>query len=192
MKPRVWKLEIDRRPRPTLFVDRDGVIIEDAHYLARAEDVRLLPGSAHALAAAAAAGWRLICLTNQSGIGRGLYDEDQFRAVQMRLDDLLAAEGVVLDGLLYCPHDPDAGCGCRKPAPGMVEEAARSIVWTPDSWMVGDKASDLGLARRADLRPALVRTGYGARTEREGDQGGAPVFDDLAAAVTAILGGGMI
>lgn len=190
MKPVIWKLTPDDRPRPTLFVDRDGVIIVDAGYLSEPGEVSLLPGSAAALARAAAAGWRLVCLTNQSGIGRGYYSVEQFRVVQRRVDALLACQGVVLDGLLFCPHDPDAGCGCRKPAVGMLEEASRLIAWTPGSWMVGDKVSDLDLARRGDLHPVLVRTGNGAQVVRQGLQGDAAVCDDLAAAVDLILAGG--
>ena len=190
MNPGIWRLAADPCPRPTLFLDRDGVIIEDAHYLSSPDDVRLIPGSAEALAVAAAADWRLVCLTNQSGIGRGYYTEAQFHAVQTRVDELLAARGVVLDGVLYCPHDPDAACGCRKPALGMIEAAASKIIWSSGSVMIGDKVADLDLGRGAGLTPMLVRTGKGADVEQAGLQRGAVVYDDLAAAIVHVLGGG--
>jgi D-glycero-D-manno-heptose 1,7-bisphosphate phosphatase len=174
--------------RPTLFLDRDGVVMEDAGYVARPEDVRLVPGAAAALRSAAAAGLRLVLLTNQSGIGRGYYAESDFRRVQSRLEELLAGEGVRLDAVFACPHAPEDDCACRKPRPGMAEALRRTHGWSARrAWMVGDKASDLGLARRAGLRPLLVRTGEGAATEAAGGAGSAPVHDDLAAAVAAIL-----
>lgn len=177
------------RPEPVLFVDRDGVIIEDANYIRDPGDVVLVPGAAAALSRARAAGLRVVVLTNQSGIGRGYYDEADFTAVQDRVDALLAAEGVVLDGLFYCTHAPEAGCNCRKPRPGLLEAAARSFRWTTDrAWMVGDKTSDLELGRRAGLEAYLVRTGQGAEAAAAlAPAPGLHVVDDLAAAVDRIL-----
>ncbi len=175
--------------RPTLFLDRDGVLVEDAHYLSDPDQVRLLPGAGEALAAVAAAGWRLVCVTNQSGIGRGYYTLDQFAAVQTRIDELLAGHGVALDALYYCPHDPDSGCACRKPGLGMIEAAGRSYAWPAGSPMVGDKASDLELAVAAGLAPHLVRTGYGDGLDPADLPPGTRIHDDLAAAVKAVLGG---
>jgi lipopolysaccharide heptosyltransferase II len=178
----------DGAPRPTLFLDRDGVVIEDTGYVSDPAAVRLLPGVAAALRAAAAAGLRTVLLTNQSGIGRGHYGEDAFRAVQARVDALLAAAGVRLDAVLACPHAPQDDCNCRKPRTGLLDALRRTHRWDPRrSRLVGDKASDLALARRAGLRPHLVRTGEGAATERAGTTRGAPVHDDLAAAVSVLL-----
>jgi D-glycero-D-manno-heptose 1,7-bisphosphate phosphatase len=172
-----------------LFLDRDGVIIEDAHYLRDPERVRLLPGAAGALRQARGAGWRIVGLSNQSGIGRGLYGEAEFAAVQREVDTELARGGAWLDALFYCPHAPEAGCRCRKPAPGLLEEAAARLAWEPRlSWVIGDKVSDVELAIATRLRACLVRTGKGAAQESLLPPG-APVLvaDDLAAAVARIV-----
>jgi D-glycero-D-manno-heptose 1,7-bisphosphate phosphatase len=178
-------------PGPVLFLDRDGVLIEDRHYLHDPEQVVLLPGVVGALAAARTAGFRLVGLSNQSGLGRGYFDRNQLDAVMRRLTDLLAAGGVALDFFFYCPHAPRDGCRCRKPATGLLDEARAWLRWrAEESWLVGDKLSDVQLARNAGLGAVLVRTGYGAGQETELD--GAPdvrVVDGLPAAVAAILGG---
>ena len=180
----------DAPPAPVVFVDRDGVIIEDTDYISDPAEVRLLPGAATALARAAAAGVRLVIVTNQSGIGRGFYSEGDFAAVQARVDELLAEAGVRVDGIYYCPHGPDATCNCRKPRPGMLDAAGRRLRWhSRRAWMVGDKLSDLDLGRHFGLESYLVRTGRG----RESAAGlvparGVSVVDDLARAVDRILG----
>ncbi len=178
-------------PPPALFVDRDGVVIADANYLSDPEAVRLLPGAAAALRRAREAGWLVIGLSNQSGIGRGYYDEAEFAAVQARVDAELAALGAGLDALYYCPHAPADGCRCRKPAPGLLDEAAGHFRWRDaGSWLVGDKASDVELGLARGLRAALVLTGQG-EAERARLPAGAPVdvFADLAAAVAFLLRG---
>ena len=174
-----------------LFVDRDGVIIADADYPGNPAAVRLLPGSAMALARARAAGYLLIGVSNQSGIGRGYYGEADFAAVQRCVDAELAAAGAGLDALYYCPHAPAANCRCRKPRPGLLDEAVTRFRWRPDrAWLVGDKLSDAELARTAGLRAVLVRTGKG-----EGRAGNLPPGDpvlvvaDLAEAVSCLLSG---
>jgi D-glycero-D-manno-heptose 1,7-bisphosphate phosphatase len=114
------------------------------------------------------AGYLLIGLSNQSGIGRGKFTLEQHAAVMKRLESVLAAAGVGFDGFFFCPHAPAEGCSCRKPAPGLLDEAARSYHWDPAvSWLVGDKASDVELGLAAGLRAALVRTGHGREHEKE-------------------------
>src|SRR5690606_8900051 len=102
--------------RAAVFLDRDGTIIEEAHYLADPDKVVLVPGAVEALRSLRASGWLLVVVTNQSGIARGLYSEQDFRAVQHRLETLLEAGGVSLDRVLFCPHHPDfdGACECRK------------------------------------------------------------------------------
>jgi len=112
------------RPLPTLFLDRDGVVIRDRNYLANPAEVELLPGLAKAMVRARAAGWQLIGVSNQSGLGRGYFSADDFAAVMTRLDDELAEEKAYFDGFFYCPHAPAAECQCRKPRLGMLTEAA--------------------------------------------------------------------
>ncbi|HOX26545.1 MAG TPA: HAD family hydrolase [Candidatus Krumholzibacteria bacterium] len=174
---------------PALFVDRDGVIVVERDYLGDPAQLLLVPGATSALRAARAAGFLLVGVSNQSGLGRGRITHAQFAAVMRRFEDVLAAEDCLLDGFFYCPHAPGDGCRCRKPAPGLLEEAAEVFAWDPTrSWIVGDKVSDVDLALAAGLRPALVRTGYGRVEEtRLGERRPVLVADDLAAVVAAIL-----
>ncbi|NHZ48831.1 HAD-IIIA family hydrolase, partial [Nitratidesulfovibrio liaohensis] len=102
-----------------VLLDRDGTVIEDRHYLSDPSGVTLLPGAARGLAALAAAGARLFLVTNQSGIARGYFTEADLHACNARLDELLGEHGVSLADTAFCPHGPDDGCACRKPAPGM-------------------------------------------------------------------------
>ena len=154
--------------RPALFLDRDGVVIRDCHYLADPGLVELLGGVPDLFTRAQAAGFRVIGLSNQSGLGRGLISPEAFAAVTDRLVALLAEAGTFFDDFLYCPHAPDEGCHCRKPRPGLLEEAAaRSRIDLPRSWRVGDKVSDIALGRDAGLGAILVRTGYGKGSEAE-------------------------
>lgn len=177
---------------PVLFLDRDGVIIVDADYIGDPLDVELIPGAAAALVRARDAGYGLACLTNQSGIGRGYYSREDFGAVQARIDELLRERGVILDIVCYCPHSPDEGCACRKPATGLLEEAAGWMGWDgAASAMVGDKISDVDLALAAGLRPLLTLTGKGSDQAAmlEG-RAGVDVVADLGAAVDLLLGEG--
>jgi D-glycero-D-manno-heptose 1,7-bisphosphate phosphatase len=174
-----------------LFLDRDGVVIEDRHYISQPRQVELIPGAAVALMAARAAGFHLVGVSNQSGIGRGLYTTADFQAVQSQLDRLLAEAGVSFDALFYCPHAPDDHCSCRKPAPGLLQEAGRLFTWSTErSWLVGDKAADMALAQAAGLGAVMVRTGQGERELsrlREPELAHIHVVSDLGAAVALIL-----
>lgn len=148
---------------PVLFLDRDGVLVVDKHYLSDPDAVEIIPGVPGALIRARDAGFRLVGVSNQSGLGRGMFEEDALVAVMERMDELLAAEGVELDAFYYCPHAPEDDCGCRKPRPGLLEEAGGSFRWDPRaSWVIGDKIDDVGLARGAGLGAVHVATGHGA------------------------------
>lgn len=182
------------RTGPALFLDRDGVVIVDRDYLSDPDGVELVPGAAAAMARAAAAGYLLIGLSNQSGLGRGRFGPAELEAVMARVDLELARHGVAFDAMYYCPHAPADGCRCRKPGPGLLEEAAASFRWDASrSWVIGDKASDVDLGRRHGLGAVLVGTGHGAG---EGaavatawpDDPLVVLAADLAAAVGLILG----
>ncbi len=179
--------------RPALFLDRDGVVIADADYLSDPVGVRILPVVPEALARARAAGFLLIGVSNQSGIGRGYFTEDDFHLVMTRLDADLAARGAAFDSFHYCPHAPDEKCRCRKPLPGMLEEARKLFpLDLARSWMVGDKTSDIAFGRQGGLGAILVRTGYGLSeelrvNEQFPDDPRVGVADDLPAAVAWIL-----
>ncbi len=136
-------------PRPALFLDRDGTLIVDVGYPNDPEKVELVPGAAEALRELQAK-WSLIVVSNQSGIGRGMIDEREAAAVHARFVATFAAQGVHFSGCYYCPHVPGAGCECRKPAPGLLLEAAQELVLDLSrSVMIGDKASDLEAGRAA-------------------------------------------
>jgi D-glycero-D-manno-heptose 1,7-bisphosphate phosphatase len=154
-----------------VLLDRDGTLIRDHPYLADPGLVELERGALAALQRLRQAGYLLVVATNQSGIGRGLYGEREFAAVQARVAELLAAGGVALAGVYHCPHHPtDARgalrvrCDCRKPAPGMLERAVRELGLARERCvMVGDSLSDVGAGRAAGMATVLVRTGQGAR-----------------------------
>ena len=179
--------------RQAIFLDRDGTLIREVHYLSSAEQLELLPGVSGALRRLAEAGYLLIGVTNQSGVARGYFTLEQVNAVHQELERRLRTEGTGLDAIYLCPHHPDftSPCGCRKPAPGLVVRACAD--WGIDvsaSWVIGDKAVDVELAREAGCRSALVRTGYGEKTERELEERGVGVdvvADGLEGAAEEIL-----
>ena len=175
------------RDRRAVILDRDGTVIVERHYLADPDQVALIPGVAGALRQLRQMGLRLVILTNQSGIGRGLFDANQVEAVHQRMCALLAAEGVQLDGIFYCPHTPQDGCACRKPAPGLVEHAAQQLGFDPQaSIVIGDKPCDMELGRRVGATTVLVRTGYGAEHESAYGKFADYLADDVGAAVPII------
>ncbi|HUR54035.1 MAG TPA: D-glycero-beta-D-manno-heptose 1,7-bisphosphate 7-phosphatase [Gemmataceae bacterium] len=159
--------------RPAVFLDRDGVIIEDSHFVASAQEVRMIPGAADAIAALNAAGWVVVVVTNQSGVARGFFGEDTVEAVHAHIVEKLAERGARVDAFHYCPHHPDgevevfrADCDCRKPKPGMLRRAAEALgIDLSKSWMVGDRPTDLQAGAAVGCRTVLVRTGYGAKVD---------------------------
>jgi D-glycero-D-manno-heptose 1,7-bisphosphate phosphatase len=175
--------------RPAVFLDRDGTLVEERDYLDDPADVQLVRGAADAVRRLRSAGYRVVLVTNQSGIARGLYGEDDYRAVQAHLEALLREAGAPLDATYYCPHHPDftGSCACRKPGTGMYREAERDLGLTLDqSWYVGDKPTDVGPARVLGGRGILVLTGYGR--ESRGLVGAeVEVVADVAAAADLIL-----
>ncbi len=152
--------------RPGLLLDRDGVVNVEVHRLHRPEDVVIIPGVARVVAAANAWGVPVAVVTNQAGVGLGLYDEAAVTAVHARIAALLADEGARIDGWFFCPHVPADACACRKPKPGLLLSAATALgLDLRRSALVGDKRSDLEAARAVGARRILVRTGYGAGEE---------------------------
>lgn len=140
-------------PDPAIFLDRDGAVIEDTGYIGDPDRVRLLPGAANALLSLRSQGFRLVVVSNQSGIGRGLISSEQAARVHRRFVDLLAEAGVVLDGVHYCPHSPDDNCACRKPSPEMIFRAARELdIDLARSFLVGDKMTDIEAGRTAGCK----------------------------------------
>jgi len=175
--------------RPAAFVDRDGTLMVEKEYLADPAEVALLDGAVEALARLRRAGFAIVIVTDQSGIARGLYTEDDYHRVAARLQSVLEEAGVPPDGTYYCPHHPDhtGPCDCRKPGTGMYERAARELgLDLTASWYVGDKVTDVLPARALGGRGILVRTGYGAQEEAQVPAGVA-VVDDLRAAAAVVV-----
>jgi D-glycero-D-manno-heptose 1,7-bisphosphate phosphatase len=153
--------------RRGLLLDRDGVINVEIHRLHRPEDVVVIPGTGRAIAAIHRRGIPVAVITNQAGIGHGLYDEAAYRSVNDRIVQILAGDGARVDGFFHCPHVPADDCRCRKPKAGLLEDAARALdLDLKRSIFVGDKRSDLQAARAVGCGAWLVRTGYGAEEER--------------------------
>lgn len=135
--------------RRALFLDRDGTLIVDVGYPRDPDRVELIPGVSDALAELQKS-WALVVISNQSGIGRGIITEQEAAAVHRQFVELFTRAGVSFAGCFYCPHAPDASCRCRKPAPGLIEDAATSLgLDVAASVMVGDKPSDLEAGRAA-------------------------------------------
>lgn len=175
------------RGRRFVLLDRDGTLIRERHYLARVEDVELLPATARGLRLLNHVGLGLAVLTNQSGLSRGYFDETTLTAIHTRLTRQLAKEGVSLAGIYVCPHAPGDGCGCRKPQPGLALRAAAELQFDPaTSFVIGDKPCDIELGRRLGATTFLVRTGYGSLAEQEGLRADY-IVDDLLAAARIIL-----
>jgi D-glycero-D-manno-heptose 1,7-bisphosphate phosphatase len=143
-----------------VFIDRDGTLVEARHYPRRPEELVLCEGAADALRDLRRAGFRIVLVTNQSGIGRGYFDAGALRRMHAHLESELATCGARLDAIYYCPHTPEDGCDCRKPAPGMLVCAAQALdLELTRSWMVGDILDDIEAGRRAGCRTILVDRG---------------------------------
>jgi D-glycero-D-manno-heptose 1,7-bisphosphate phosphatase len=175
-------------PRPAIFLDRDGVIIENrADYVKTLAEVRFIPGALAALARVAHWPGAIVVVTNQSAIGRGLVTRAAADAINAHVRQQVEAAGGRLDGIFMCPHAPGHGCDCRKPGPGLLRQAAEVLhLDLPASVMIGDAVSDVQAGRAAGTRAMLVRTGRGAEQAIELARAGlghVPVATDLAAAL---------
>ncbi|WP_211362836.1 D-glycero-alpha-D-manno-heptose-1,7-bisphosphate 7-phosphatase [Streptomyces phaeoluteigriseus] len=171
----------DRVPVAAVLFDRDGTLVEDVPYNGDPERVRLLPGAKRALDLLRAEGVATGVVSNQSGIGRGLLTDADVRRVNDRVDALLGGLGT----WVYCPHVPDDGCGCRKPRPGLVIEAARRLGVAPgDCLVIGDIGADVLAARAAGARGVLIPTAVTLPEEVEAAPATAP---DLLTAVNRLL-----
>jgi D-glycero-D-manno-heptose 1,7-bisphosphate phosphatase len=183
--------------RPAVFLDRDGTLNIDAGYLDRKERLMLFPWSLDSVRLLRRAGYAVVVVTNQSGVGRGMIEESFVEEVHQIIQSRLVDIGEKLDGHYYCPHEPSASieafrvdCDCRKPKPGLVTRAARDLGLDVErSIVVGDKWSDIGLAKQTGARGVLVRTGYGRSQEKNRQEGlsADAVVDTLMDAVNWIL-----
>ena len=187
-------LSLAPRPQPlapAVFLDRDGTINEEVQYLSRSEEVRLLPGAAEALRLLKERGFKRIIVSNQSGVARGYFSEKEVAEVHTRLLALLASERSGVEGIYHCSHGPEEGCECRKPKSGLVKKAEKEHhLDLSRSYVVGDKVSDVALARNLGLKAVLVLTGYGKQALqelREGEVVPDHVAEDLCEAAHWIV-----
>lgn len=179
-----------------VILDRDGVINADSENFIKSPDEWVpIPGALDAIARLTAAGYRVAVATNQSGLSRGLFGLDELEAIHHKMCTQVEDAGGLISAIFYCPHLPDEHCTCRKPAPGMLDAIARELdCCLAGVAVIGDSLRDLQAAIQRDCAPILVRTGKGTDSERalreQADPAlrAAPVYDDLAAAVDALLG----
>jgi D-glycero-D-manno-heptose 1,7-bisphosphate phosphatase len=184
---------MERRNR-AVFLDRDGTINVEREYLHRPEDFEFIAGAPLAIKLLKDAGFRVIVVTNQSGVGRGYYDEAAVHNLHRHVDAELARSGTGIDAYYFCPHHPEhangpyrKACECRKPLAGMLLQAAADFsLDLAASFMIGDKLADVEAGMTAGCRSLLVRTGYGA-VEEKGLPTDVPVYEDMLAAVRAII-----
>ena len=190
----------DSKPlRPAVFLDRDGTVNVEVHYLSQPEQLELLPTVAETISMLNTRGIAVVVVTNQAGIARGYFPEHRLATIHQQLQRLLNSQNAVVDGVYYCPHHPSAGlgdygidCGCRKPKPGMLIRAASELqIDLGRSLMVGDRESDLQAGADAGCQTALVRTGYGEETSvsiKLDRVRGIGIFHTVADAVSFWLG----
>ena len=188
-------MPISSAPAPAVFLDKDGTLVENVPYNVDPRLMRLTRRAAAGLRRLAEAGYRLVVVTNQSGVGRGLFAETALSAVQRRLDELILECGAVMAGFYYCPHHPEAvveayrgECECRKPSPGMLLRAARELHLDLErSWLVGDILDDISAGRRALCRTVLLDNGHETEWNLSAERRPDFYACDLAEAANCIL-----
>ena len=178
-----------------IILDRDGVINKDSStFIKSPEEWIPLKGSLEAIARLSQAGYEVVIITNQSGIGRGLFSADTLAKIHVRMIDYVQQHGGKIQSILFCPHHPDDGCNCRKPLPGMYHELAERLnINYSGVYSVGDSVRDLQAAKAVGASPVLVKTGNGKKslkkiaTDPTIELDGTLVFDTLATFTDALL-----
>lgn len=168
-----------------VFLDRDGTLIEEVNFLHRVEDLQFFSYTRNAIEKLKENGFLVIIVTNQSGIGREIYDEAAMHAIHDEIQKKLENK---IDAFYFCPHLPDAKCACRKPNLGMIESAAKDFeIDFENSWMIGDKAIDVETGFNARIKTALVLTGYGRSAAESLEKKPTIIAENLFEAVSGIL-----
>lgn len=172
-----------------VILDRDGVINQDSeHYIKSPDEWHPIPGSIDAIARLHKAGYTIAIATNQSGIARGLYDHDTLAAMHEKCKTLVAAAGGAIDCIVYCPHNPDENCACRKPGTGLLKQIETQLNCSVKNVpFVGDSFKDIQAGVTMGCQPILVKTGNGLKTLANNPTLDVPVFDDLAQFVDRLL-----
>lgn len=162
-----------------VFIDRDGTLIHEAHYLRRIKDVKLFAHAVAAMKLLAGAGFKLVMVTNQSGIGRGYLTEEKLHQIHSYLEKLLARRGVKFDAIYYCPHHPEKECACRKPKTGMVKRAAKELnIDLKRSYTIGDHKGDFLLGQNMGGTGIFVLTGHGREEHKKIQASGGALTPD--------------
>ena len=175
----------DNPIKPAVFIDRDGTLIEEVNFLSRVEDVRIFSYAREAIELLKNRGFLIMVVTNQSGIGRGIYTEAAMNAIHEKLQVALSG---AIDAFYFCPHLPCDGCACRKPGLGMIEAGCADFgVDMQNSWMIGDKKLDIETGFNAGISTALVKTGYGKQHVNQLERAPDIVAEDLLDAVKLLL-----
>jgi len=170
-----------------IFFDRDGTLIEEVNYLARPEQLKLFPFAAEAIQLLNENGFLVFLITNQSGIGRKYFNENDLREIHEKLIADLALMDAKLDAIYFCPHAPEDDCDCRKPKTGMIRQATRDFsIDLKNSWTIGDKALDVETGFNAGTKTALVLTGYGIKEREKLNENPDLIAENLLAAVKII------
>ncbi len=171
--------------KPAVFIDRDGTLIEEVNFLSRLEDLRFFPFTTEAIKLLKENGFLIVIVTNQSGIGRGIFEESAMHAIHEKIQEDLDEK---LDRFYFCPHLPDEGCACRKPNLGMIEAARADFeIDLENSWMIGDKAIDVETGFKAGIKTAMVLTGYGRKDIEKLDKKPDLIVENLLEAVELII-----
>ena len=178
-------MNVENHKRPAVFIDRDGTLIEEVNFLSRVEDLKIFPFTPKAIGLLKERGFLIIVVTNQSGIGRNIYDETAMHTIH---EQIQKDTGDSIDAFYFCPHLPCDGCECRKPGLGMIEAAQRDFeIDMTRSWMIGDKKIDVETGFNAGTRTAMVRTGYGSEHSKDLERSPDIIAINLLNAVELLL-----
>lgn len=169
----------------TVFIDRDGTLIEEVNFLHKVEEMRFFPFTVEAVRMLKERGFLVVVVTNQSGIGRRIFEESAMHLIHEKIQEELTEK---IDEFYFCPHLPDEGCSCRKPNLGMIETARANFpIDLENSWMIGDKLIDIETGFNAGIKTALVLTGYGPKTVRNLERKPDVIAENLLEAVKEII-----
>jgi D-glycero-D-manno-heptose 1,7-bisphosphate phosphatase len=169
----------------TVFIDRDGTLIEEVNFLHKVEELRFFTFTTEAIRLLKESGFLIIVVTNQSGIGRKIFEESAMHEIHEKIQEELSDK---LDEFYFCPHLPDEGCACRKPNLGMIETACANFpIDLENSWIIGDKAIDIETGFNARIKTALVLTGYGRKAVETLERKPDVVAENLLEAVKIIV-----
>lgn len=177
-----------KKRSPAIFLDRDGTILNEPGYLSDVRKMIFYPGVFDALARLQGVGYKLVVITNQSGVGRGYFTLGALKKINQRFVRIMSAHSVRIDGIYFCPHLPQAGCVCRKPKPTLAQRAARDLnLDLKHSFMIGDQVRDMRLAKNIGVPGLLVLTGSGRRSRAKASRLSAKVTRSLSSAADWIL-----